>query len=170
MSDFDHPSDAVIIRFGSHTPFFLLTLSFGIFRDYRAKIDFTSLDAYIGYNMLAQPEHRSQMIQAPNGWIAHRNLMGILQRGSLEDGSLIVRSGWEEEREEILRRGLLYKYTQNLLCREILLNTKRRPIFDDSRSDEFVFCIAGGQGQNLHGKLLEEIRQNPDIIERDAGS
>ena len=151
----DFPRNAVVLRFAAYSPFFLLTMSYGIFHDPSTSIIFTSIDAYLGFHMLAQKEHRREIINSPNGYIANRNLVNIIERNQ---GDHIIVPNWENNREEIMRRGLLLKYRQCLPLGKLLENTGNHPIFDDSRQNDAIWCWVKGNGMNLHGKLLEEVR------------
>lgn len=155
VSTEDFPHNAVIIHFAAYSPFFLLSMSYGIFHDPSTSIIFTSIDSYLGFHMLSQKEHRREIINSPNGYIANRNLINIISRNQ---GDIII-PHWESDREGIMRRGLMLKYKQSLPLGKMLNDTGNRPIFDNSRQEEAVWCWAKGNGMNLHGKLLEEVRE-----------
>lgn len=150
---FSFPPGSVIIRFGIRTPFWTLSLSHGTFEDPDTRITFVSPDHYIGYNMLATPEHRQAVLESPSGYIANKSLLNIVA-----SNPSAVADDWRDRREDVLRRALTLKYEQNEWARRRLLSTKDRAIFDDSRLSDLWMCVANGQGQNAHGQALEEIR------------
>jgi predicted NAD-dependent protein-ADP-ribosyltransferase YbiA (DUF1768 family) len=148
----------VDIQFGTFTPFYLLSLSYGIFHDAAQKRTFTSLDAYLGNAMLLHQEDRKRVVFAPNGYIAHRNLTEILTRAS-ELGEEVIVEDWENQLQSVLSNGAWLKYTQNTAIQKLLLSTKDRKIIDRSRPDDVTYCIGDdGTGKNIHGLVLEEIR------------
>lgn len=68
-----------------------------------------------------------------------------------------MRSDWERVKGDVMREGLLAKYQQHPELARVLLSTGHRPIHEDSRWDD-VWGWAGGEGQDLLGKILVEIR------------
>ena len=155
MFESHFPSNAVVIRFGTNTPFYLLTLSYGIFYDPSLRKHFTSLDAYIGYHMLVRNQDRQDVMRAPNGYIAHLNLLDVFEHNPNED---LIAPNWEQDRREILLTGLRLKYSQSSCMTEVLTRTRDRPIFDASRWEDTYFGIGDGTGLNMHGQLLEQVR------------
>lgn len=153
-----YPYNAVVLKFGTNTPYFPLTLSFGLFFDATTRIFFTSLDAYIGYHMLVRQEDREEIIKVPNGFLSNRNLQTILQRGQYFDGQPVVSPTWEADCDEVLMSGLRMKYAQSKALADMLDKTDDRPIFDASRSEDLYWCYSSGNGKNMHGKLLEQLR------------
>ncbi len=154
MSYLPTPSNAAILRFSPSTPFWALTLSYGIFNDPDCKRDFGSLDHYLGYRMLIDPEHREAVMTAPNGYLAAKTLEQIL---AIPENRNAVISTWEQERDEVMLNGLSLKYRQSIFMIKKLLSTIGKPIIDDSRVDMY-WCFVGGKGANRHGQLLEAIR------------
>lgn len=152
------PPNAVVIRFSTDTPFYPLSLSFGLFFDPTIRLFFTSIDAYIGYHMLVRDEDRYEVIRVSNGYLANRNLQAILERGDYVDGQPIVSPTWETDCDDVLMDGLRMKYSQSTCLAELLERTGDRPIFDASRYDDTYFCYGDGSGKNVHGKSLEKLR------------
>ena len=159
MSDKPYfPHNAVVLRFGTNTPYFLLTMSYGIFVDPSTRIPFVSLDHYVGYHMLVRRADRELLMSAPNGYTAYRNLNDILQRGFYDPADPVVSSTWEEDRDRVVMAGLRMKFSQSSCLADMLERTGDRPIFDSSRREEPYWCVADGNGRNAHGRLLERVR------------
>jgi predicted NAD-dependent protein-ADP-ribosyltransferase YbiA (DUF1768 family) len=151
--------DAVVLRFGSHTPYYLLTMSFGIFKDPISNHFFTSLDAYMGYNMFLRDEDRQEVLRAPTGYTADLNIKNILKTAIPTEDNPIIIPDWEIKQDDIMLEGLRLKYSQSTCLLSLLRKTKDRPIFDSSRRDDLYWCFADGDGKNMHGKLLERVRE-----------
>ncbi len=155
MSFNSFPPGAAIVRFGVRTPFWPLSMSFGMFEDPHLKLKFVSLDHYIGYMMLKRPDRRKAVLETPNGWVAHNQLNAII---ASDPGAIDER--WEELRYDVIRTGVRLKIEQNEMAKRLLMSTNGSPIFDDSRVEETFFCYAKGTGENQHGLALEEMRMD----------
>ena len=68
-----------------------------------------------------------------------------------------LRPRWEKIKQDIMRRGLLAKFRQHADLQYILLSTGARPIHEDAKHDR-EWGWARGQGRDLLGKLLVEVR------------
>ena len=159
MSNYEFSYNAVVLRFGSNTPYFPLTMSYGIFQDPISNHVFTSIDAYIGYNMFSRPEDKREVLRAPNGYIADLNIKNLLKRLNATENDPIIDPNWEKDMDKIMLDGLRLKFEQSSCMLNILRKTKDRPIFDSSRRDDKYWCFVDGEGENKHGKLLEKIRE-----------
>jgi predicted NAD-dependent protein-ADP-ribosyltransferase YbiA (DUF1768 family) len=151
--------NAIVLRFGSNTPYFPLTMSFGIFQDPISNHIFTSIDAYIGYHMFIRAEDKREVLRAPNGYIADLNIKNLLKRLEATQDSPIISPAWETNKDEIMLAGLRLKFEQSSFMLNMLRKTKDRPIFDASRREELYWCFTDGEGKNMHGKLLERVRE-----------
>jgi predicted NAD-dependent protein-ADP-ribosyltransferase YbiA (DUF1768 family) len=98
-------------------------------------------------------------LRAPNGFIANLNINNILKRSSYEEGNPVIIENWEEDRNEIMLQGLRLKFGQSSFLQGMLHKTKDRPIFDSSQREELYWCFCDNEGLNMHGKLLEKIRE-----------
>jgi len=67
---------------------------------------------------------------------------------------------WETRRVDVMRRGLLAKFTSNEALKEVLLSTGDAKIEEESPADSFWGIGADGQGENWTGKLLMELRDS----------
>lgn len=75
------------------------------------------------------------------------------------DRSLPLRSDWEEVKDEIMRQAVLMKFSQNADIREILLNTGEQELIENTTGDYYWGCGSSGEGKNMLGKILMEIRR-----------
>lgn len=144
--------NAAHIKFGYTTPFWMLSMSFGTFRDPNDGIYFISPEHYIGYYMLADRTHRDTILACPNGYLAHLALEKFID--TVDNA---ISPTWVNGRDNIMRECIKLKYTQNPIFYEVLMRTKSRPLVDSSRPDPY-WCDNYGKGQNRHGELLEEFR------------
>ena len=152
-SDHTFPYNAAILRFGLRTPFWPLTMSYGMFADPNLRVNFVSPEHYVGYHMFSDPRHRESIVTAPNGYIAYRTTLKIAE----SDPDAVIRE-WPSIRVDVMRQAITLKCDQSTMVYDLLMKTGNRPIFDDSRDDLF-WCSCGGNGQNQHGTILEEIRK-----------
>lgn len=152
------PTNAIVIRFGTGTPFWPMSMSYGIWNCATERRTFHSPDQYIAFKMLARPEDRARIIKTPNGYLAHNNLHDVLAAAERTGDDDVVVPNWEGLRDEAMHYCLQQKFAQSAMLAEMLMRTKDRPIIDDSRSDEMYWCVAGGRGANVHGVLLERVR------------
>jgi ribA/ribD-fused uncharacterized protein len=67
---------------------------------------------------------------------------------------------WETRRVDVMRRGLLAKFTSNEALKDILLGTGDAKIEEESPAESFWGIGADGQGENWTGKLLMELRDS----------
>lgn len=156
MSDF--PADAIVVRFGLTTPFWPLSMSYGMFSCPSLRKMFHSPDQFVAYKMLARHEDKARIMKAPNGYIVYTNLQDILTKSSSFADNPVIVPNWEDDMEAVMEEATELKYTQSAILADALLRTGERPIFDVSRLDERFWCHADGRGQNVHGKILMRVR------------
>jgi ribA/ribD-fused uncharacterized protein len=70
-----------------------------------------------------------------------------------------VRKDWEEVRVHFMKEILKAKFDQHKNIKEKLLFTGLRPIIQSSSSNSFWGIGNNGNGENIFGKLLEEVRE-----------
>lgn len=69
-----------------------------------------------------------------------------------------VREDWDSIKEEIMMRGLRYKFSNDSELAEMLLNTGQAEIVEKAPWDEYWGAGKEGTGQNRLGKLLMKRR------------
>jgi ribA/ribD-fused uncharacterized protein len=69
-----------------------------------------------------------------------------------------LREGWDELRDDVMRRGVLKKFQTHAEIREILLNTGEEELVESSPYDYYWGCGAEGTGKNRLGQILMETR------------
>lgn len=69
-----------------------------------------------------------------------------------------LRDDWHDIKEDIMYKALYAKFTQNKICRGILLSTGDRPIHEDSPTDRYWGFR--NNGKDRLGILLIKIRSN----------
>lgn len=67
--------------------------------------------------------------------------------------------GWDDIKVDIMREVLYAKFTQHQDLRNKLFATGDAIIIEDAWWDEFWGCGKNGDGQNMLGKLLMELRE-----------
>lgn len=69
-----------------------------------------------------------------------------------------LREGWDDMRDDVMRRGVLEKFRTHADIREILLATGEEELIEASPSDYYWGCGARGTGKNRLGQILMETR------------
>ena len=87
----------------------------------------------------------------------HKNPMEAARMG--RNRNLPLREDWEKVKDDIMRKAVFEKFTQNKLIRDILLSTGKE-ISDEKTMDDYYWgCGKNGTGKNMLGKILMEVRQ-----------
>lgn len=74
------------------------------------------------------------------------------------DRSKPLRADWETVKDEIMRRGVLGKFTTHTDIRRILLETGDALIYETAPGDYYWGTGADGSGLNRLGEILMEVR------------
>ena len=72
---------------------------------------------------------------------------------------LPLREDWETVKDEIMRKAVLAKFSQNADIKEILLQTGEKEIIEATTEDYYWGCGTNGTGKNMLGKILMEVRE-----------
>lgn len=71
----------------------------------------------------------------------------------------VLRSDWENIKDDIMRKVVLAKFTQHKDIQETLLSTGDEEIVENSPSDYYWGIGKDGNGKNMLGKILMEVRK-----------
>lgn len=69
-----------------------------------------------------------------------------------------LRFDWDDIKEDVMLKALQCKFTQHNNLKELLLSTKDSYIVEDSKTDSYWGVGADGNGKNMLGKLLMNLR------------
>lgn len=72
--------------------------------------------------------------------------------------NLPLREDWEQVRDNIMRKAVYAKFSQNSELKNILLKTGSESIVENTSSDYYWGCGTNGSGKNMLGIILMEIR------------
>lgn len=72
---------------------------------------------------------------------------------------LPLRTDWEDVKDEIMRKAVIAKFSQNEDIKEILLQTGNKKIIEATTDDYYWGCGTDGTGKNMLGEILMEVRQ-----------
>ena len=72
--------------------------------------------------------------------------------------SFPLRNDWEQVKEDVMRKALEAKFTQNDNIKEILLSTDDKILIENSPNDYYWGCGSDQSGKNRLGVLLMELR------------
>jgi ribA/ribD-fused uncharacterized protein len=69
-----------------------------------------------------------------------------------------LRSDWEVVKDDIMREAVFAKFTQHAELREVLLSTGEAILVEHTASDCYWGDCGNGQGKNMLGRILMEVR------------
>ena len=72
---------------------------------------------------------------------------------------LPLRVDWEQVKEDVMRKAVLTKFTQNEEIKNILLATGKETIIENTSNDYYWGCGKDGSGKNMLGIILMEVRE-----------
>ncbi|MGA7937648.1 MAG: NADAR family protein [Kovacikia sp.] len=75
------------------------------------------------------------------------------------DRSLPLRPDWEEVKDDIMRKAVLYKFQNHEDIREILRSTGDQLLVEKTSNDYYWGCGTQGTGKNMLGNILMEVRE-----------
>ena len=75
------------------------------------------------------------------------------------DHSLPLRKDWEDVKDNIMRKAVIEKFTQNLDIKKILIQTGGQELVEKTTTDYYWGCGANGSGKNMLGLILMETRE-----------
>lgn len=70
-----------------------------------------------------------------------------------------LRADWEQVKDETMRRAVLRKFETHADIRAILLATGDEEIIENTTTDYYWGCGTEGNGRNMLGQLLMQVRQ-----------
>ncbi len=70
-----------------------------------------------------------------------------------------LRADWEEVKDDVMRRAVRTKVAQHANVRETLLGTGDAEIIEDTSDDHYWGCGTRGDGKNMLGIILVEVRE-----------
>ena len=73
--------------------------------------------------------------------------------------ALPLREDWEQVKDDIMRRAVYAKFTQNKEIRDILISTGKETIIEKTTNDYYWGCGQDGSGRNMLGIILMETRE-----------
>ena len=73
--------------------------------------------------------------------------------------SIPLRNDWEDVKDEVMRKALYAKFSQNQEIKEILLSTNDQDLVEETTDDYYWGCGTDGSGYNRLGILLVELRK-----------
>ncbi len=72
--------------------------------------------------------------------------------------SLPLREDWEQVKDDVMRKAVYAKFSQNNELKDILLKTGSEDIIENTSNDYYWGCGTKGSGTNMLGIILMEIR------------
>lgn len=72
--------------------------------------------------------------------------------------NLPLREDWEQVKDDIMRKAVYAKFSQNNELKNILLKTGSEYIVENTSNDYYWGCGTDGSGKNMLGIILMEIR------------
>lgn len=72
--------------------------------------------------------------------------------------NLPLREDWEQVKDDVMRKAVYAKFSQNSELRNILIKTGSEYIVENTFNDYYWGCGTNGSGKNMLGIILMEIR------------
>lgn len=72
---------------------------------------------------------------------------------------LPLRADWDQVKDDIMRKAVLSKFTQNEEIKNILLSTGTEILVEKTTNDYYWGCGKDGSGKNMLGNILMEVRE-----------
>lgn len=85
------------------------------------------------------------------------NPMKAAEMGRNRDLPLIEE--WEQIKDDVMRKAVYAKFTQNKKIRDILISTGKEIIIEKTTDDYYWGCGKDGCGKNMLGIILMEVRE-----------
>ncbi|MCR9120133.1 MAG: NADAR family protein [bacterium] len=108
-----------------------------------------TVEHYFQAQKFAGTEHEEELRVVPSPMVVAR--MGRARKRPL-------RPDWEEVKDDIMRDAVFAKFSQNDDVRELLLSTGDEEIVEKTTRDRYWGCGTNGDGKNMLGKILMEVR------------
>lgn len=77
---------------------------------------------------------------------------------------LPLREDWEQVKDDIMRKAVYAKFTQNKEIQKILLSTGKNIIIEKTIDDYYWGCGKDGSGKNMLGIILMETREAISLL------
>lgn len=75
------------------------------------------------------------------------------------DHTLPLRKDWENVKDDIMKKAVIKKFTQNQDIKKILIQTGEQDIVEKTTTDYYWGCGANGSGKNMLGLILMETKK-----------
>ncbi len=85
------------------------------------------------------------------------NPMKVATMGRNHD--LPLRDDWEQIKDEVMRKAVYAKFSQNNDIKDILLSTNDNTLIEKTSNDYYWGCGTDGTGKNKLGVILMEVRE-----------
>ena len=85
------------------------------------------------------------------------NPMKAAEMGRNRD--LPLREDWEQVKDDIMRKAVYAKFSQNKEIRDVLISTGKETIIEKTTNDYYWGCGKDGSGKNKLGIILMEVRE-----------
>lgn len=120
----------------------------------RLKIDgktFNCVEHYFQYCKFkdTDPSYQNRILEQTSGY--EQKKLGSSRQHKIDPN-------WDKNRMKVMARQLYYKFHENQFLREYLLHTKDQILIENNPHDDY-WGIGDGNGKNVLGKMLMEIRE-----------
>lgn len=78
--------------------------------------------------------------------------------------NLPLREDWKEVKDDVMRKAVYAKFSQNIELKNILLDTDSEYIVENTSNDYYWGCGTNGSGKNMLGIILMEIRDKLKLL------
>ncbi len=86
-----------------------------------------------------------------------KNSLKAAQYGRRRD--LPLREDWDQVKDDIMRKAVYAKFSQNEDIRNVLISTGKEELIEETTTDYYWGCGAENMGKNMLGIILMEVRE-----------
>ena len=83
---------------------------------------------------------------------------------NIQNAEFGLREDWEEVKDNVMRKAVYAKFSQNIELKNILLDTDSEYIVENTSNDYYWGCGINGSGKNMLGIILMEIRDKLKLL------
>jgi predicted NAD-dependent protein-ADP-ribosyltransferase YbiA (DUF1768 family) len=100
--------------------------------------------------------------QYSSRWYVNKNIYGDMKIDDIinisKQNGITIRSDWNSVKDDVMRKVVYAKFSQNLKLRLLLLNTENKILIENSPRDSYWGIGKDRSGKNMLGIILMEVR------------
>jgi ribA/ribD-fused uncharacterized protein len=143
----------------------------GLFLDYRFLSNFEFCPNGVEFEGLTYMSSEAAYQSAKIAVVQDRKPFTLLHgKESKQAGRRIeeIRPDWNDVKVDVMHRVLTSKFTRNIGLKNMLIDTGDKYIAEDNYWGDVFWGICNGEGENMLGKLLMQVREELKSVKNEA--